>query len=246
MTFARAAWYMTGWADDLTDKPRAVTVLHKPVVTVRGADGTVGVLADICPHRAVPLSMGAVAGDDIVCPHHGLEFDRGGVCRKNPHVQGAPDRLRARACPVAERDGFVWVGMGEEADADPDLIPDYGWFDAPDRFATGRGYLHIGADYRMVIDDLMDLAHSARSTGPARRCATSPRATRARRWCAAESSSSPSGNRRRHPTGSLRQSRSRRSDAGRPFPSFSARPCPCALSLKPGASGHFPFPGDPS
>ena len=160
MTFIRDAWYMTGWADELTDRPRAITVLNEPLVLFRGADGVVGALADICPHRAVPLSMGTVAGNHIVCPYHGIELDRGGVCRRNPHVQGAPDRLRARAYPAAERDGFVWVWMGDEAAADPDLICDYGWFDAPDRFATGRGYLQIAADYRMVIDNLMDLAHA--------------------------------------------------------------------------------------
>ena len=160
MTFVRDAWYMTGWVDDLTDKPRAITVLNEPVVVFRGADGAVGALADVCPHRAVPLSMGTVAGNHIVCPYHGIELDRSGVCRKNPHIQGTPDRLRARTYPVVERDGLVWVWTGNEAEADPDLIPDYSWFDPAGEFATGRGYLNIEADYRLVIDNLMDLAHA--------------------------------------------------------------------------------------
>ena len=160
MSFVRNAWYMAAWAGDLSEKPLAITMLDDPIVIFRGADGALGALADVCPHRAVPLSLGTVGGDHIVCPYHGIELDRTGICRRNPHVQGPPDRLSARAYPVAELHGIIWVWPGEPARADVATIPDYGWFDAPDRFATGRGYLHIAADYRLVIDNLMDLAHA--------------------------------------------------------------------------------------
>ena len=160
MTFVRNSWYMASWAKDLGSDPLAVTILGEPVVLFRGADGGIGALADICPHRAVPLSMGKVMGDRIACPYHGIELDRGGVCRKNPHIQGPPDRLRARAYPVAELHGIVWIWPGEAEQASVDIIPDYSWFDSPEQFATGRGYLHIEADYRLVIDNLLDLAHA--------------------------------------------------------------------------------------
>ena len=84
----------------------------------------------------------------------------GGVCRRNPHIKGPPDRLKARAYPVADRHGIVWIWPGDPAAVNVDAIPDYSWFDSPDEFATGVGYLHIAADYRMVIDNLMDLAHA--------------------------------------------------------------------------------------
>lgn len=160
MTFVKNAWYMAGWSGDLGAAPLAITMLGEPVVLFRGADGLVGALSDVCPHRAVPLSMGTVAGNHIVCPYHGIELDRQAVCRKNPHVQGAPDRLKGRAYPVQERHGILWVWPGVPEAADPDQIPDYSWFASPDQFTTGRGYLHIAADYRLVIDNLLDLAHA--------------------------------------------------------------------------------------
>lgn len=160
MTFVRNAWYMAAWVKDLGDRPLPVTILNDPVVLFRAADGAIGALADVCPHRAVPLSLGHVAGNHIVCPYHGIEMDRGGICRKNPHIPGPPDRLKARAYPVVSRYQMVWLWPGDPAIADPDLIPDFSWFDSPGRFATARGYLHIEADYRLVIDNLMDLAHA--------------------------------------------------------------------------------------
>lgn len=160
MSFIRNAWYMAAWSQDVVDKPLALTVLNDPLVIFRGVHGEVGVLFDVCPHRAVPLSLGRVSGDYLVCPYHGIELDAAGTCRKNPHVQGSPERLKARAYPVAEKDGIVWVWPGETALADTGLIPGYGWFDSPEVFTTKRGYTHIEGDYRLVIDNLMDLAHA--------------------------------------------------------------------------------------
>lgn len=115
---------------------------------------------DVCPHRAVPLSLGTVSNGNIVCAYHGIELDTAGICRKNPHIQGSPERLKARAYPATELHGIVWVWMGETALADTSLLPDYSWFDSPDTFTTKRGYTHIAADYKLVIDNLMVLAHA--------------------------------------------------------------------------------------
>ena len=160
MTFVRNAWYMAAWSGDIGDRPAPIMILNEPVVLFRGVDGQIGALADVCPHRAVPLSLGCVSGDHIVCPYHGIELDRAGVCRKNPHIPGPPDRLRARAYPVAERHGMVWLWPGDEVEASVDLVPDYTWFAMPHRFAVARGKLNVAADYRLVIDNLMDLAHA--------------------------------------------------------------------------------------
>lgn len=158
--FIRNAWYIVAWSQDVTDRPVSITVLNDPLVVFRGADGSVGILYDVCPHRAVPLSLGTVSNGNIVCPYHGIELDIAGICRKNPHVPGPPERLRGRAFPAVERHGMIWVWPGEAALADPGLIPDYSWFDTPAQFTTRRGYTHIAADYRLVIDNLMDLAHA--------------------------------------------------------------------------------------
>lgn len=159
VTFIRNAWYMGAWAEDVTDKPLGRMILGDPVVMFRTADGHVAVLRDICPHRAVPLSLGTVGDGRIRCAYHGLEFDGKGICRKNPHIEGPPDRLRTGAYPAAEKHGGIWIWMGDAA-ADPEDIPEYDWMDTTHAYGVGRGYLNIEADYKLVIDNLMDLAHA--------------------------------------------------------------------------------------
>jgi vanillate O-demethylase monooxygenase subunit len=59
---------------------------------------------------------------------------------------------------VTERYGFVWVWTGEAALADEAKIPVLEFFDNPE-WAYGGGLYHIACDYRLMIDNLMDLTH---------------------------------------------------------------------------------------
>jgi vanillate O-demethylase monooxygenase subunit len=158
--FMRNVWYMAAWCREIGEQPLGRVILNEPVVMFRGLNGELGALRDACPHRAVPLSMGTVKHGNIRCPYHGLEFDTKGVCRHNAHVKGPPDRIVDKVYPVVERYGMVWIWMGDAALADPDLIVDHSIMDDPDQFAVSTGYLNIKADYRLAIDNLMDLAHA--------------------------------------------------------------------------------------
>jgi len=111
MEFLRNTWYVAAWAQDLA--PGAIvgrTFLDQPVVLLRAADGTVGALEDICPHRFAPLRLGKIAADGTIrCAYHGLAFDRFGACVHNPHGQGRiPPDLRVRSYPVVEKHTLIW------------------------------------------------------------------------------------------------------------------------------------------
>lgn len=85
-------------------------MLGDPVVVYRGADGTPVALADRCPHRFAPLTLGKVTGDSIRCPYHGLMFGKDGACLHNPRGNGArPAALSVRSYPVQVQDGVIWV-----------------------------------------------------------------------------------------------------------------------------------------
>jgi vanillate O-demethylase monooxygenase subunit len=63
-----------------------------------------------------------------------------------------------RAYPVVERHRFVWIWPGDPALADASAIPDLHWMD--DVSWAGDGNMtEVAADYRLVVDNLMDLTH---------------------------------------------------------------------------------------
>ena len=63
-----------------------------------------------------------------------------------------------RTYPVVERHGFVWVWTGDAALADPAKIHDIAWAGDPE-WTFGGGLFHVNCDYRLMIDNLMDLSH---------------------------------------------------------------------------------------
>ena len=156
--FIRNCWYVAAWPHELTDKPLARTLLGDPVVLYRQADGVAVALEDRCCHRDLPLSMGQVCGDRIVCMYHGLAFDKTGKCVHIPVQDHIPENARVRGYPLVEQDGIVWIWMGDPALADPADILDYPWHNDPG-WAHRTGYYHLAGRHELVNDNLMDLSH---------------------------------------------------------------------------------------
>lgn len=158
MAFVRNAWYAACWSEDLApDAPLARTILDEPVVLWRAASGP-SALSDRCCHRSLPLSLGRVLGDRLRCGYHGLEFDAAGRCVKVPGQRRVPPGAAVRAYPVLERHGLVWLWPGDPEAADEARVPALPWLDDPGWVRTG-GCIRLAADYRLLIDNLLDLTH---------------------------------------------------------------------------------------
>jgi len=99
--FLYNSWYVAAWNHELIDgKKLARTILEKPIVLYRGASGKIAALDDRCCHRAAPLSMGRVEGDDIRCMYHGMKFASDGKCIQIPGQDNIPPKLGVRSYPV--------------------------------------------------------------------------------------------------------------------------------------------------
>jgi phenylpropionate dioxygenase-like ring-hydroxylating dioxygenase large terminal subunit len=157
--FIREAWYTAAWSYEITEKPLARRLLGEPVVLYRDKTGRVGALLDACCHRGAPLSMGQVVDLGLQCGYHGLVFDRGGVCRAIPGQQMIPSRARVKSYPVIERQGFIWIWMGQPANADPAKIIDFPYLDDPVEWPHKQAVIGIEANNMLMVDNLMDLTH---------------------------------------------------------------------------------------
>lgn len=159
MAFIRNAWYMAGWAADVTEKCMSRMLLGEPVLMYRQGDGRAVALADRCPHRFAPLSRGHRDGDIIECLYHGLRFDSSGACVRNPHGDGRiPPNARVRSYPLVERDTILWIWMGEAERADETRIPEFKFLGDP-AYRALTGMNTVGAYYELVTDNLLDLSH---------------------------------------------------------------------------------------
>ena len=158
-SFPLNAWYAAAWGHEIGRALAARTVCSKDVVLFRKADGAVAALEDACWHRLLPLSLGRLEGDQVICGYHGLRFDGAGRCTHMPAQKTINPSAGVRAFPVAEKHRLVWLWPGDPALADPAEIPDFHWNDGTDWAGEGGTYYSLQCDYRLVVDNLMDLTH---------------------------------------------------------------------------------------
>ncbi len=155
--FPKNAWYVACTPDEIDDGPLGRQICGERIVFFRGPESQVAAVEDWCPHRGAPLSLGRVVEGKLVCGYHGLEMGCDGkpVAMPMQRVRGFPS---IRTYPAVERYGFIWVWPGDAAKADPATIHHLKWADNPE-WAYGGGLYHVKCDYRLMIDNLMDLTH---------------------------------------------------------------------------------------
>ncbi|MCA9530959.1 MAG: aromatic ring-hydroxylating dioxygenase subunit alpha [Myxococcales bacterium] len=154
-------WYVLAESSELRARPLARALYDTPIVLFRDARGVAHALLDRCPHRNVPLSLGAVRGPELECAYHGWRFDGGGTC------QAVPGLCRAAAHPgrrvpsfaTREADGFVWVyGVADEAPARaPYPLP----LASDARYVTVRQQLTMPGSVHAVAENALDVPHTA-------------------------------------------------------------------------------------
>ena len=153
------AWYPAAWSHELGRDLFARKICGLNLVFYRRQDGGAVALEDACWHRLLPLSLGRLKGDEVICGYHGLVFNAEGRCTFMPAQKTINPSACVRAFPVVERHRLVWVWPGDPALADPAKLPDLHWNDGTEWVGEGGTFVSLKCDWRLVVDNLMDLTH---------------------------------------------------------------------------------------
>jgi phenylpropionate dioxygenase-like ring-hydroxylating dioxygenase large terminal subunit len=153
-------WYPVAFSHEINAAPYAARLLDERVVVYRLSDGTVAAARDICYHRGVPLSLGHVEGDEIICRYHGLRYDREGRCVCIPaHPGGAiSPRLQLDMYQACEHYGLVWVRL---QDSGPLPLPALREWDDPDYLQVLPDSVVIEAAAGRQVEGFLDVSHFA-------------------------------------------------------------------------------------
>lgn len=155
--FVMDEWYVAAFADEVTRTPLARRILGIPVMMLRRTDGGLMALEDRCAHRSMPLSLGTVEGDTIVCGYHGARFGCDGACQAVPSQSVVPPGARVRAFAIEQRGPLVWIWMGATP---PDRNPPHpAWISDTEGWQASRERLYMRASYVRLHENLLDLTH---------------------------------------------------------------------------------------
>lgn len=159
--FLKNTWYVVAHSNAINRTLKALKILGENIVFYRDTQGKPVALEDACPHRKLPLSMGALQGDTVQCGYHGLTFDCSGSCVNAPTQNKIPVNARVRSYPVVDKYKLLWIWMGDTAQVDENKIlhvPDY--YD-PTWGLTDGGMLQCQCHYLYLMDNLLDPSHVA-------------------------------------------------------------------------------------
>lgn len=159
MSFIQNDWYVAAWPEEVTEKPLARRLGNQPVVLYREKDGRAVALLDRCPHRGAPLSRGEVVDTGLQCNYHGLIFGNDGKCRSIPNQERIPAKACVKSFPLVEKDGFLWIWLGDPMKADESMIVDYPYHNDEATWPRRTGMMRVEGHYMLMVDNLMDLTH---------------------------------------------------------------------------------------
>ena len=153
-------WYPVAFSHEVTSAPYAARLLDERVVVYRLSDGTISAARDICFHRGVPLSLGHVEGDEIICRYHGLRYAPDGRCVWIPaHPNGTiSPRLKLQMFQAQERYGLVWVRMVDDG---PRPLPEMTEWEDPDYIQVLPEAVDINAAAGRQVEGFLDVSHFA-------------------------------------------------------------------------------------
>lgn len=160
--FIKNAWYIAAWAHEVTNQPFARTICGTAIVLFRDAvSGKIAALQDRCCHRATPLRFGQITAEGLECGYHGMVFNNEGACVRIPGQASIPPKAKVCAFPTVEQDEFIWIWMGDPAQADPSTIVRYPFHNDYTNWPHKHQMYHVKCNYMLLIDNLMDLTHLA-------------------------------------------------------------------------------------
>jgi phthalate 4,5-dioxygenase oxygenase subunit len=113
--------------------PVRLRLLSENLVAYRDTNGTIGVVAENCPHRGASLFFGRNEEAGLRCVYHGWKFDSSGSCVDMPNEPPESNfkrKVKVTAYPCVEKAGIVWAYMGTR-ETPPDM-PDMEWMNVPE------------------------------------------------------------------------------------------------------------------
>jgi phenylpropionate dioxygenase-like ring-hydroxylating dioxygenase large terminal subunit len=124
-TVLLTGWHCVGRADEVANSGDYFTaqLFDDPLIVVRGDDGHIRVLANVCRHRGMMLVEGKGNAKRFVCPYHAWSYSRDGQLVRAARMDNKGFEIsdcRLPEYPSEIWQGFIYVNL---SDTPPSLAP---------------------------------------------------------------------------------------------------------------------------
>ncbi len=106
----------------------SLSIFDQDIVVIRGHDGILRALFNVCQHRGHTLLQGAGNKRSIVCPYHAWSYDLDGKLKRAPNSEKVvgfdPDRICVPQVRLEEFLGFVFINLDDQCPPMDESYPD--------------------------------------------------------------------------------------------------------------------------
>ncbi len=147
------------------------TVAGEPLVVVRGRDGVLRALSNVCRHRAGTVVLGEGSAKAFSCTYHGWAYGLDGALLAAPEMEGVEGfavedcRLPSFRCEAAL--GHVFVNLDANAPSLAEALDPLPALAAATAFSrmrfTRRDVYEIACDWKVYVDNYLEGYHIPRA-----------------------------------------------------------------------------------
>jgi phenylpropionate dioxygenase-like ring-hydroxylating dioxygenase large terminal subunit len=109
-------WYVIDEATNiLKNKIYSKIIWNKKYLFWKDNDNKYHAIANTCNHRGASLSTGKLINNNIICPYHGLEFDKNGLLLKVPQNSNMKGKIQKcfnqESYNIFEKNGWIYLNI---------------------------------------------------------------------------------------------------------------------------------------
>ncbi|HEX3244022.1 MAG TPA: Rieske 2Fe-2S domain-containing protein [Chloroflexota bacterium] len=141
--------------------PVRVRLLGEDLVAFKDTAGTIGLVAENCPHRGASLFFGRNEEEGLRCVYHGWKFNAAGTCvdmPNEPPESNFKHKVKVTAYPTVVRAGIVYTYMGPVEKQPPP--PNLEWMRAPEGWCR-VSKTYQDCNYVQALEGGLDTSHSS-------------------------------------------------------------------------------------
>ena len=166
--FART-WQLVGHAAELQQPGDYITavVAEEPVLVIRGEDGTLRAMSNVCRHRAGPVAAGCGTRKVLQCQYHGWTYGLDGTLRGMPEFEGVQmfDKAAVRLplFRVETWGQLVFVAVDPTVPSLPevlgDIVPEFTDRDFSRYERAARKEWVVECNWKVYVDNYLEGYH---------------------------------------------------------------------------------------
>jgi choline monooxygenase len=162
-------WQLVGRAEQVREPGQffTTTIANEPLLIVRGNDGVLRALSNVCRHRAGPVARGEGKRPVLQCGYHGWTYSLDGRLRVTPEFSGV-ENFDRESCELPRFQVDVWnelVFVNLDPRAEPltaflgELLADMPKHDYTGFKLALRKDWEVGCNWKVYVDNYLEGYH---------------------------------------------------------------------------------------